>query len=378
MREDTAFVVSKQAVKRIFAFIGITLFIVGGTAGLHMRAATDDGLEQRLLPVAVATAQRQNSYQVQEFYTGRVEARQSVNLAFEQAGKIDAILVDEGDFVAKGALIARLDTALLEASRDQTASALKRISSQIELSRLTEKRQKTLFDQGHSTEQRYDEARLNTEALEAQLAETEAALRSIEISIEKASLYAPFDGQVGARSADIGSVRDAGMAIVALLETTVQQARVSLPTHKIDTLRAQHDIAVLYRGVRVSAELAAIRSDVNQRTRTQDVLLNIRPSRAIAFGELIELSLPEVREREGYWVPTEALVEGRKGLWDLFVVEATEAGDTVVRRSAEILFAETSRVFVNANLGDRGRYIAAGTHRVVPGQMVEAIAHGGE
>ncbi len=30
MREDTAFVVSKQAVKRIFAFIGITLFIVGG------------------------------------------------------------------------------------------------------------------------------------------------------------------------------------------------------------------------------------------------------------------------------------------------------------------------------------------------------------
>lgn len=374
MSNDTAFVVTKKGLRRVAAFAGITLFIVGTTAGLHIRAASDEVADQRLLPVAVETAVRQETYDVRQFFTGRVEARQSVNLAFEQAGKIAEILVDEGDYVAEGDLIARLDTALLEASRDQTRAAVDRFKAQIELSRLTEARQKTLFEQGHSTGQRYDEARLNTEALEAQLAETEAALKSIEINIEKASLYAPFDAQVGARSADTGSVRDVGMAIVSLLETTVQQARVSLPTDKINALRALDTINVSYRGEPVPATLSAIRADVNQRTRTQDVLLTIRPSQAIAFGELVELELPETRTRAGYWVPIEALVEGRKGLWDLFAVEASEDGEIVTRRAVEVIHAETGRVFVNANLGDAGRYVATGTHRVVPGQLIEAVA----
>lgn len=374
MEKEAAIIISRNAVKKALAFLSISGFIIFATVGLHWRAASGDVPDMRLVPVDVATVERQASYKVQEFFAGRVEARQTVNLAFEQAGKLEAIYVDEGDFVKTGDLIAKLDTALLEASRDQTRSAVERISAQVELAKLTEARQKELFEQGHSPEQRYDEARLNREALEAQVGETKAALRTIEINIEKSSLFAPFDAQVGARSVDTGGVRDAGMAIVTLLETTVQRARISVPTSRIAAMQALDTLAVTYRETPISAKISAVRADVNQATRTQDVLLDVETETPIPFGELVELALPETRYEQGYWIPVEALVEGKKGLWNIFAVERDETGDKVARRAVEIIFAETGRVFVTGNIGAAATLVANGTHRVVPGQYVQMMS----
>ncbi len=373
MAQSNVVIISKASLKRAIAFLGILGFILLATAALHMRAATGQVTDTRLLPVAVEEIERTNSYLVREFYTGRVEARQTVDLAFERPGKLAAVYVDEGDLVKQGAIIALLDTALLEASRDQTAASVARISAQLDLAKLTEARQKGLFEQGHSSEQRYDEARLNRQALKAQLLEMQAALKTIEINIKKSTLTAPFDAQVGARSADTGSVRDAGMAIVTLLETSAQQARISLPSSRISAVSQMENIELVYHGKLVAAHISSVRADVNQATRTQDVLLNIQPVSPIPFGELVELELPESRYHIGYWVPVEALVEGKKGLWTVFAVEAGENGNLVTRRAIEVIHAETSRVYVTADLGDTATIVSAGTHRVVPGQYIVPV-----
>ena len=373
MEKDTAVVVSKASLKRALYLLGIFGFIILTTYSLHIRAATGQVADVRLLPVATQEINRTNSYQVREFYTGRVEARQIVNMAFERAGKLAEILVDEGDMVEKGAIIAQLDTALLDASREQTAASVARISAQVELAKLTKERQKGLFEQGHSSEQRYDDARLNLQALQAQFLETRAALNTININIEKSTLIAPFDAQVGARNADTGSVRDAGMAIVTLLETSNQQARISLPTNRIEVLKQLEAVELSYQGKQVAAQISSVRADVNETTRTQDVLLNIQSAPPIPFGELVELELAENRFHVGYWVPVEALVEGKKGLWNVFAVVQDENGSLVTRRSVEVIHAETSRVYVTADMGDAATLVSAGTHRVVPGQYIAPV-----
>ncbi len=343
------------------------------TYGLHIRAASGQIANVRLLPVATQEISHTDSYQVREFYTGRVEARQVVNLAFERAGKLAEILVDEGDMVKQDEVVARLDTALLEASRDQTAASVQRILAQVELAKLTTKRQKGLFEQGHNSEQRYDDARLNLQALQAQLQEMQAVLQSIDINIEKSTLVAPFDAQVGTRNADTGSVRDAGMAIVTLLETSNQQARISLPTKRVSVLTQLDTVQLSYQGQQIAAQIASVRADVNQATRTQDVLLNIQSATPIAFGELVELELVDNRYHTGYWVPVEALVEGKKGLWNVFAVVQDSEGSLVTRRSVEVIHAETSRVYVTADLGNVATLVSAGTHRVVPGQYIAPV-----
>lgn len=372
MEKEAAIVISKTTLKKIGAFLGIGGFIVLATMGLHLRAASGDVPPMRLVPVSVETIDRQESYQVNEFYAGRVEAKQTVNLSFEQPGKVEQIFVEEGDFVKAGDVLAKLDTALLIASRNQTRGTVDRISAQVELAKLTEARQKELFEQGHSSEQQYDEARLNRQSLDAQLAETRAALESIEINIEKSSLLAPFDGQIGARSVDTGGVLNAGMTVVTVLQTGIQQARISVPSNRIEAVQTS-ELQVSYRGMPIAAKIAAVRADVNAVTRTQDVLLTIESETPIAFGDLVELALPETRVQQGYWVPVEALVEGKKGLWNIFAVETDADGDRIARRAIEVVYAETGRVFVTANMGGEARLVANGTHRVVPGQYIEPL-----
>lgn len=373
MEKDQIVVISKASVRRALYLFGILGFIILATYGLHMRAASSQISDVRLLPVATQEINQSDSYRVREFYTGRIEARQIVNLAFERAGKLAEILVDEGDMIKEGAIVARLDTALLEASRDQTAASVERIATQVELAKLTEKRQKNLFDQGHSSEQRYDDARLNLQALQAQLQEIQASLQTININIEKSTLYAPFDAQVGSRSADTGSVRDAGMAIVSLLQTSNQQARISLPTNRIEALKQSDTVNLSYQGEQIAAQISAVRADVNQATRTQDVLLNLRTTKPIPFGELVELELTDNRYHTGYWIPVEALVEGKKGLWNVFAVVQNSNGSLVTRRSVEVIHAETSRVYVTADLNADAIIVSAGTHRVVPGQYIAPV-----
>lgn len=374
MSSDSTVTISKTTIKRVFSLLGILGFIFLGTYGLHIRAASDQVVDVRLLPVATQKISQTDSYQVREFYTGRIEAKQTVNLGFESAGKLAEIYVEEGDLVKKGAVIARLDTELFEASRDQTAASVARISAQVELAKLTTKRQKDLFEQGHSSEQRYDDARLNLQTSQAQLLEAQAALRTVNINIEKSTLFAPFDAQVGLRSADVGSVRDAGMSIVTLLEKTAPQARISLPTSRIAALEQADELEVSLRGKTLPARVLSIRADVNQATRTQDVLLGITSSQAMPFGELVELSLSEDRYHVGYWVPVEALVEGKKGLWNVFAVQSDEAGSLVTRRAVEVIHAETSRVYVTADLGKTATLVSSGTHRVVPGQYISPVS----
>lgn len=373
MKNDSAVTISKATLKNLLSILGILGFVLLGTYGLHLRSASGQVSDVRLLPVAIQEITQTNAYQVREFYTGRVEARQSVNLGFESAGKLAEVYVDEGDFVKEGAVIARLDTDLFEASEDQTAASVARISAQVELAKLTTQRQKGLFEQGHSSEQRYDDARLNLQTLQAQLLEAEAALKTIKINIEKSTLLAPFDAQVGARNADVGSVRNAGMTIVTLLQASELQARISLPTTRIDALRQQDSLDVTFLGKKVTAKIASIRADVNQVTRTQDVLLDIDTDGVLPFGELIELSLPERRFHVGYWVPVEALVEGKKGLWNVFAVQSDAKGDLVSRRAVEVIHAETSRVYVTADLGKAAKLVSSGTHRVVPGQYISPV-----
>lgn len=45
------------------------------------------------------------------------------------------------------------------------------------------------------------------------------------------------------------------------------------------------------------------------------------------FGQTLTLAVPRTVEVAGFWVPLTALVEGRKGLWDVYVAEDDPAAE---------------------------------------------------
>jgi HlyD family secretion protein len=196
---------------------------------------------------------------------GNVDVR-SINLAFLQAGRLDKMLVDEGDKVIKGELLAQLDTAsfvnaleiakanlnlakaqlaeVLSGSRSQDIEAahqdIIRLQAKLALANSTLQRQQRLRKTGATSQGALDNAQaLYNEAMAelasakqkfsllkegadkediaiayAQIDIVQAQVNSAQTTLDETKLYAPNDALVQTRILEPGSI--AGMNIPVL------------------------------------------------------------------------------------------------------------------------------------------------------------------
>lgn len=305
-------------------------------------------------------------FSVTRRFLGQVEPGQSSDLSFELGGRIVDLMVDEGDRVAAGEPIARLDTALLDTERARLVSAREALSADLAFAQLSVERREALQERGFTPEESLDQARFSSSALTARIAETDAQIANVDVRIEKAVLRAPFDGRVANRSVDTGATIGAGQTVVTLLEEDAVQIRVGLPLWaNIDTDRLW---TVTIDGAPYPATLVSVRPDIDPATRTRAVLLRL-DGLDVPFGSVAAVNVPREVSATGSWVPLDALRESAPGVWTVLAVD----GDNRVRGvPVEVLHTEADRVFVSGGLTDGLPLITGGPHRVTPGQLVDA------
>ncbi len=185
---------------------------------------------------------------------GRIEATE-IDISTKIAGRIQEILVNEGDFVTAGQVLARMDTAQLKAQRRQAEAQLRRASIGVDTAgSIVAQREAERTAALAVVAQR--EAQLD--AAERRLARSEQLVRSSTVSrqvldddraIERAATAAvgAARAQLAASEAAISAAKalviDAGAAVDAA------QAAVESITADIDdsTLRSPRDGRVQYR-----------------------------------------------------------------------------------------------------------------------------------
>jgi len=114
--------------------------------------------------------------------TATVEAAEDVDVSPESSGIIKEVLIQEGQRVSKGQIMARLNTDVLERSVDE-------LQVQLDLASTNYERQKNLWDQNIGSEMEYLQAKNNKESLEKRIA-------SLKTQIELAEIKSPTDGVV--------------------------------------------------------------------------------------------------------------------------------------------------------------------------------------
>jgi len=355
-----------------------------GITALHMRAAGEAPPERHpAVTVATAATEIHDSYRTEQRFVGRLEPARQTDLAFEQAGLVMEVLVDEGDSVAAGDIIARLDTDKLKARRTQLEARRRELEASRTLAALTLDRQANLRDQGWSPQQREDEAKAQVAQLDAAIDQTLADIAMIDIDIAKALLTAPFDGRIAARMIDDGAVISPGTAVASLLEDGRPQVRIGLPPAVAATLDDDRRYRIEFAGSSATGRLVNRRPDLQPRTRTVSVLFDVETRRHVAFGDIATLILETERRERGTWLPLTALKEGAKGLWTVMVVDAASGNGgigsndraTVRPVAVEILHTQDERVYVRGPFGSGARVVIDGTNRIVAGQQV-ALAGG--
>ena len=194
---------------------------------------------------------------------GRLESTE-VQIAAKTPGRLAEVLVDEGDRVTQGQLLARMDTRTLEASRTQAEAEVLRArqtlaanEANVQLRQsekllasqeLTRFRQlaKRGFASGQQLDQqqaRYDTSNAAVVAAQAQVAAAKAAIGSSQAQvaqltseIDDSSLRAPINGVIQLRLAEPGEVLGSGGRVFMMIDPSDQYMNLYMPASVVGKL----------------------------------------------------------------------------------------------------------------------------------------------
>ena len=246
--------------KRILLTI-LALIIIGGSlAGIkvlqirHMMAV---GSKMVPPPETISTAPVQlQSWESVLSAVASLDAVQGVTVAAEQAGKVVKISFTPGDFVEKGAPLARLDTSAEEAQ-------LRAMESSRNLARTNLRRLAGLADKGLISKAEYDNG-------EANFKQTEAQTENIQAVIEKKHIRAPFSGRLGVRQINLGQILKEGQEIVSLQTLDPIFVNFMLPQQELGKLSTGMVVRISGDGIsgkQLTARITTINPKVDPITR---------------------------------------------------------------------------------------------------------------
>ncbi len=336
------------------------------------------------LTVSYVTIERSDSFQSERRYAGKVVAARSSQLGFKRGGEIAAVNVDLGDVVQAGDVLAELDQRATEAqlaqaraNTDLAEASLAAAAAETQLARNTERRFRRLREEGHASQQTYDETALKLQAQQARLqlaranlASARAALRGVEVALAEATIVAPFPGVVQQRHVDEGAQVNPGQTVLRLVERGRREAHVGVPNevaaHMTDAARR---MTLNWDGHRVEAQLRTVLPELDPATRTRTAVLDVADD-TLPLGAVVELEVSQAVAEPGFWLPLGALTAADRGLWAVYVVNDE---DVIERRLVDVLHTEAARVFARGTLTDSDRVVSTGVQRIVPGQSVDPI-----
>ena len=321
-------------------------------------------------PVAVFEVRVDARTPIESRFPGLIAARRTSALGFESGGRVAEIAVDVGDRVEAGAMLARLDTraldASLAASRAEAAAARARAS----LAEATLTRQQTLVDRGHISAQALDQARADRDAAAASAAAADAAANRIAVQLDLARLDAPFAGVITDRLLDEGAVAGPGAPILTLVESSALEFRVGLPADEARAVIPGQSYPLEIGAARLDAVARAGTGVVSPGARTVETVFDLAPGAPAESGAVARLILETALEEPGFWAPLTALSEGRRGLWSVYVLAPDAEAFRLEPRPVEILHSQGDRVYLRGAVEAGAQVLAAGVHRVTPGQRV--------
>jgi len=290
--------------------LGLAALFAAGACARDRRAAAAENLKPVRARV-VAVEKREMRRDVSA--VGSLFAYDEVTVSSEIEGRVERVLVDIGDRVAKGQPLVRVSPVELKLARDQQQAALQQTRAQLGVPEGAEdvldprqaaeaqraaaelgdaevkyRRAKSLFDDGliargafDEAEARYNSAKAaheialqSVENLRAQLRLRQAALALAEKKLADSVIRAPFAGEVESRQVVQGQYLRVQTPVMSIVDIDPLRVRLRVPERVAGWIGVGQPVKVeveAYPGRTFSGKLARLSPAVDTQTRTLEV-----------------------------------------------------------------------------------------------------------
>ena len=137
--------------------------------------------------------------------SGEIEARRRVNVSPKRQGLLEELLVDEGDTVTKGQLLARMDPGDFRDRMDELKALERQAQADFEARRADFQRRERLFQREAISAADRDDFRARYLTSKASLAAAQERIQQRSVEGSELLIRAPFDGVITQRFAEPGA-----------------------------------------------------------------------------------------------------------------------------------------------------------------------------
>ncbi len=396
----------------IFSFLMVLGSVVALTSCGHTTQAAS---EQPAVPVQLRTpvvVERAESVSA----SGSVEGSETADVAFQVGGRVARVLVEEGQHVNKGQLLAEIEptdyrnefnaaTAQKEAAQavQQRADAgvrqqeLEQARIDFERSEDEYKRMKFLLDRKSlppndfqkfeaaykASRERYEMATegtrkedIATAHAQAHAAEAQASEEAKRLSDTR--LVAPISGNISMRKIDPGQTVAAGTAVFSIVDLNPVKVRVGVPEAEIGKVKygARTEVsAPSLSGCRFEGKVGIIGVAAEPASRTYTVKIIVpNPGPVLLAGMVAEAHIFGPATVRVLTLPAEAIVHDLQGAPNVYVYNSDRK--RVYGRKVDVGPPIGAEVEIHSGLQGNEQIVVSGQQKLREGSLVEVVGGG--
>ncbi len=189
--------------RRVMVSLFILLLIVLGVFGFFSLSANFSEPE---VDVAIVTRTSGNSSNMILTASGYVVAQRKAAVASKGTGRLEFLGVEEGDQVKRGQVIARLENSDMVAALERARAELMVAKADSAEAALNLLRYEMLDSLNMTAKVNVDAAQTTYMRVLANIGTAAARIKEAEVAVENTVIYAPFDGTVLTKDADVGEI----------------------------------------------------------------------------------------------------------------------------------------------------------------------------
>jgi len=323
-------------------------------------SCSDKKEQQKKAPTRVSTEVVSKAAQGSgQTYVGIVEEQEATAVSFTGMGVVKRVLVNEGQAVKKGQLLAEMDDTqsrnIFEGAQAQMAQADDAL-----------KRYGMLHESGSLPEAQWVE-------IQSKVAQAKSQLEVAKKNLADCRLEAPVSGIIGRKQIDAGETALPSQAVVSILDISSVKVRVSVPEAEIGGISSNSSTIIKVEAINSSFEGGHIEKGVqaDALTHTYDIRIKVaNGSRKLLPGMVASVqftTLASQPDNQYFMIPITSVQ--RKADGTLFVWTVSKDG-SASRTSVTIGDTKGNRVAVTSGLSEQQRIITDGYQKLSEGTKV--------
>ncbi len=316
---------------------------------------------------------------------GSLRSKKITNIMAAVSGKIDEVYVEEGDFVKKGKLLAKIDFKNYQylfniavsnenkANSNYKIAKVETLNNKLDLDRMKALKNSSSFNKAkfdNLTNQ--NSILINKEKVALSEVKVSNQLKKIaSLNLDKSQAKALYDGIIEEKSIEIGEFVSSGTKMFQLISNKNLEVIAEVPSFRTFNLLLGDKVNFSTTdGLKLSGTIRAIGKRENLKTRTVKLFLDFdnkanKLRRNLVIDENVNIELPMTNNKSSLTIHKDAILK-REGMSLAYIVE----NETVEIRPLKLGEAVGNRFIVISGVSEKEFAVIKGNERLRPGQKV--------